>query len=60
MRHAQMMPMDCSIVLHIEALTMSSEITPLKVITCAMDATQALFQLARLWWIQTGGSERIA
>lgn len=42
-----MMPMDCSIVLHIEVLTAvyvkSVRMTWLKVITRTMDATQALF-----------------
>lgn len=48
-----MMPTDCSIVLQVEALTivfvLSGKITSLKVITRTIDATQALFQLARLW-----------
>ena len=48
MRHAQIMPIDCSNVLHIEALMIvyvMSERTPsLKVSICTMDATQALFR----------------
>ena len=66
MRHAQMMPMDCSMVLHIEALTIvyviSGKTTSLKVITRTIDATQALccsflVSDAALTWIEGFGEE---
>ena len=58
-----MMPMDCSIVLHIEVLTAvyvkSVRMTWLKVITRTMDATQALFTWIciseAVWWLRRGG-----